>query len=549
MSHAGSRMGDNEVDDRIDQFEENHEDPPPFYDDPERLIRERNRIAGEAARRDQGPLEVGKGAGPRPIPRQPTPPTQQQVPRHEPARDAYYEELDEFHEPTMGELSAPNFRNQPWCIYEVPELENIAINTAVVHHLPKFSGTQGESATMHFQHFHGICQNLRPYGVEVEDFKLKAFYFSLIDAARDWFLSFPSGSIRTWGQMQKKFLDKYYPAGRAMQVRRQLQEIKQGANESMYEYLEKFNRLERSCCNLGLPEKLILEYLLDGFRPLDKMLLDASTGGTMMSLPLSGIRAPVTKVAENARFREETTRQEEFSRTKSVAKADTPANPMAEEMKQMKEMMVQLMRRQPVQVKPCEFCSATDHKTDACPTLFEEDPAEVNAVDGHQGYSYHPGPNQAYGRPPVGQNWRNDAPREQSGPGQYQRGQSHDQAGPSNRGQNKSLEDVVKELAASTQQLAATMHQNQAKTDGAIIDLSKQMSQLATTVAELKSEPGRLPSQTVQNPQGNVSVVTLRSAGRIVDEPVESDEEERPTTPKEEQIEFEAFGTLEQDAP
>ncbi|CAM8940773.1 unnamed protein product [Rhodiola kirilowii] len=115
----------------------------------------------------------------------------------------------------MGELSAPNFWNQPWCIYDGPELEGIVINTAVVHHLPKFSGRHGESATTHLQRFHGICQNLRPYGV-VEDFKLMAFYFSLIDAANDWFLSLPSGSIQTWDQMQKKFQAKYYPPARAM---------------------------------------------------------------------------------------------------------------------------------------------------------------------------------------------------------------------------------------------------------------------------------------------------------------------------------------------
>ncbi|CAM8951084.1 unnamed protein product [Rhodiola kirilowii] len=93
---------------------------------------------------------------------------------------------------------------------------------SVVHNLPKFSGTHGESATTHLQCLHGICQNLKPNRVNIDDFKLKAFYFSLIDSANDWFLSLPSGSIRTWPQMQKKFLDKYYPAGRAMQVRRQL---------------------------------------------------------------------------------------------------------------------------------------------------------------------------------------------------------------------------------------------------------------------------------------------------------------------------------------
>ncbi|CAM8957023.1 unnamed protein product [Rhodiola kirilowii] len=96
-----------------------------------------------------------------------------------------------------------------------------------------------------------------------------------------------------------------------MQVRKQLQDLRQGPNESMYDYLEKFNHLEHSCCNLGLPEKLIIEYLLEGRRPLDNMLLDASAGGTIMNLPLGRIRKLIADVAENARFREETTQKDQ----------------------------------------------------------------------------------------------------------------------------------------------------------------------------------------------------------------------------------------------
>ncbi|CAM8940976.1 unnamed protein product [Rhodiola kirilowii] len=306
------------------------------------------------------------------------------MPRREPVFDDYYGDNDNYREPTLGELSAPDFRVQPWCIYEGPELENIVINTSVAHNLPKFSGTRGESAMTHLQRLHGICQNLKPNGVNVDDFKLKAFYFSPIDTANDWFLSLPSGSIRTWAQMQKKFLDKYYPAGRAMQVRRQLQDIKQGPKETMYDYLEKFNHLERSC-----------------------------SGGSMMNLSLSGVRQLINNVAENARFREETTRQEEFSRSKNVAKAETSVDSMTEEMKQLKEMMMQILRRQPVPVKPCEFCGSTDHKTDACPTLIEEEPAEVNVVGGYQGYNNNhnsndrAGQNRQYGQA-TNSNWHNN---------------------------------------------------------------------------------------------------------------------------------------------
>ncbi|CAM8900251.1 unnamed protein product [Rhodiola kirilowii] len=47
------------------------------------------------------------------------------------------------------------------------------------------------------------------------------------------------------------------------------------------------------------------------------------------------------------------------------------------------------------------------------------------------------------------------------------------------------------------------------------------MSQLATSVSTLTNEPGRLPSQTIQNPKGNVNAVTLRSGRKLVVKPME----------------------------
>ncbi|CAM8934936.1 unnamed protein product [Rhodiola kirilowii] len=249
MSRAGSHHND-EVNDKVNLFGQNDEEQP-YYDDPEQLIKDQRAREREAIRRNQGQPEVWNGAGPGQPPRRPLPPNQQ-MPRQRPVYEEYYED-EILREPTMGELSAPDFRNQPWCIYEDPEIENISINTSVVHNFPKFSGAHGESATTHLQRLHGICQNLKPNGVNVEDFKLKAFYFSLVDSANDWFLSLPSGSIRTWAQMQKKFLDKYYPAGRAMQVRRQLQDIRQGPNETMYDYSENSTAKREAAALLDCP--------------------------------------------------------------------------------------------------------------------------------------------------------------------------------------------------------------------------------------------------------------------------------------------------------
>ncbi|CAM8982187.1 unnamed protein product [Rhodiola kirilowii] len=51
------------------------------------------------------------------------------------------------------------------------------------------------------------------------------------------------------------------------------------------------------------------------------------------------------------------------------------------------------------------------------------------------------------------------------------------------------------------------------------------MSQLATSMSTLTNEPGRLPTQPIQNPKENVSVVTLRSGRKIDVQPMEMEEE------------------------
>ncbi|CAM8914239.1 unnamed protein product [Rhodiola kirilowii] len=248
MSHAGSRVGDN-INEEVEQGIRNMEGALPQHDE-QGPIRQNGEIRGAAPEQLQHqppfqpqPYQPYPQYQPQPYQQYPPPPYKpypqppyQQYPPlpylpHQPypphprplqqpaVRDDDHEENYDP-EPTMGELSAPNFKDQSWCIYEGPDLEAIAINTSIIHHLPKFSGMKGESATGHLQRYHGSCQNLKPYGVGVDDFKLKAFYFSLTDSATDWFLSLPSGSIYTWEQMQRSFLTKYYPAGRAMQVRR-----------------------------------------------------------------------------------------------------------------------------------------------------------------------------------------------------------------------------------------------------------------------------------------------------------------------------------------
>ncbi|CAM8927904.1 unnamed protein product [Rhodiola kirilowii] len=182
---------------------------------------------------------------------------------------------------------------------------------------------------------------------------------------------------------------------------------------------------------------------------------------------------------------------------------------MPEEMTQMKEMIMQLLQKQTVRVRPCEFCGSTDHKTDACPTMIEVNPVEANAVGGYPGYNNNksvPQLAQSFYQP-LHQQYNQDAPSA----GQYQASSSNQQEGP-----KKSLEDMLMQLSGIVQQLNTTMHQNQAETK----DLKNQISQLAASVSALANESGRLISQTIQIMQEDMNALTLRSGKTLVGKPL-----------------------------
>ncbi|CAM8909854.1 unnamed protein product [Rhodiola kirilowii] len=141
--------------------------------------------------------------------------------------------------------------------------------------------------------------------------------------------------------------------------------------------------------------------------------------------------------------------------------------------------------------------------------------------------SFYQPPHRKYNQniPPAGQYQQRGPNQYQAGPNNHQ-GPNQYQAGPSHQGLSKPIKDVVKELAS-------TVHRNMAKTDGAIADLTKHMSQLAISISALTNDPGRLPSQTIQNPRGNVNAVTLRSGKKLVIQPIEQEEDESPELPEE----------------
>ncbi|KAL9232805.1 hypothetical protein vseg_007870 [Gypsophila vaccaria] len=122
---------------------------------------------------------------------------------------------------TIKQLTAPDLTNQPLCITYLPlgEGVNFELKSGLIHLLPTFHGLSTEDPNKHLSDFHIIFSSMKPTGVTDEQLKMRAFPFSLKDAARDWLYYLPQGGIDTWLKIKKAFLEKYFPASRASQLK------------------------------------------------------------------------------------------------------------------------------------------------------------------------------------------------------------------------------------------------------------------------------------------------------------------------------------------
>ena len=77
---------------------------------------------------------------------------------------------------------------------------------------------------------------MKPIGIFVEQVKLRAFPFSLADSAKEWLYYLPSRTITTWNEMNKVFLEKYYPSSKATTFGKEICAIRQEGGETLYEY-------------------------------------------------------------------------------------------------------------------------------------------------------------------------------------------------------------------------------------------------------------------------------------------------------------------------
>ncbi|KAK4389740.1 hypothetical protein Sango_2311000 [Sesamum angolense] len=206
---------------------------------------------------------------------------------------------------------------------------------------------------------------MRPQGITEEQIKLRAFPFSLADQAKDWLYFLPSGSITTWNDLKRQFLEKYFPASRATTICKEISEIRQFAGESLFEYWGRFNELVKSCPHHQIPDHLLIQYFYEGLSCMDRKLIDAASGGALFNKTPTEARNLISIMASNTQ--QFGTRYDDPPRKSnevSIAAFDDRLNELTS---LVKKLAVERTRH----VKACGICNSLEYVIDMCPTLQE----------------------------------------------------------------------------------------------------------------------------------------------------------------------------------
>ncbi|KAH6781864.1 hypothetical protein C2S51_007157 [Perilla frutescens var. frutescens] len=254
-------------------------------------------------------------------------------------------------------------------------------------------------------------------------------------------------------------------------------------NESFYDYWCRFQSMLIKCPQHQITYHDLIQYFVSGLRPQDKIIVNASCGESILNkLPTEAFRILAEMANEN--------RDESAEGTRTVLDAGKSTH-LKVKLERILDQMEKVMNHTGAPKKRvCRVCKSVAHFTDECPTLQEEDIAKVNSLGGYNNNRRYDSHSQTYNpgwRDHENFRWKmNDAHQPDLPP-------------PSPRAREEpSLAKLVHALAKENVKSHQENERFKQETRAGLQHMSKQISQLAQDLAQLKERNGQLLSQVAQ---------------------------------------------------
>nr|GLL33619.1 uncharacterized protein LOC109169442 [Ipomoea trifida] len=169
----------------------------------------------------------------------------------------------------------------PSCIVLSDAARNYELKTVHYNQLPSFHGSANEDTLTFIRDFYGIVQHFPLNDLTEDALRMRCFPYTLKDAAKTWFMTLTPGSLRTWPEVYKKFIGKFYSHAKTAELRRKIATFSQAEGEPFHEAWERFNMLLIQCPHHGYPLELQNQTFYDGLTQTSQSMVDNAAGGAM----------------------------------------------------------------------------------------------------------------------------------------------------------------------------------------------------------------------------------------------------------------------------
>src|SRR4051812_14768465 len=271
----------------------------------------------------------------------------------------------------LGDYGATNTPGGRLTIVNQPvNATNFQLHPSIINQLERkpFTGKVNEDANKHLQRFLTMSTTLKIEGHTEEAKKLRMFSFTLAEEAEEWFYSLPAGSITSWEEMEKAFLNEYFPASVFIRKRYDILNFKQKEGEPLGDAYKRFKRILVACPTHNMDKTEQMQVFVNGLRMKTKQLIDTAAGGSTNFTTASGIIKIIEAIAANEHLElyDRYANKPEGSidlklETSKIRVEDAISAEVEKRLKAMNIGTQQVAQVQQAQPVICEICSGPHH--------------------------------------------------------------------------------------------------------------------------------------------------------------------------------------------
>ncbi|XP_074266205.1 uncharacterized protein LOC141588672 [Silene latifolia] len=241
----------------------------------------------------------------------------------------------------------------------------------------QFRGGATENPNEHLNEFLDSCDMFRANGVSEDVIRLRLFPYSLRGSAKEWLKSCEPDSFRTWDDVSKAFLNKYFPPQRTAKIKSELQGFTQHDDETLYKAWERYKGLQRLCPHHGIGDDELINNFYEGLSNEMKMNLDFGSGnGALDKIDHKKAKELIEEMASQT-FHWNNDRHERKGKSNVESTNNVEVKGLIEELKQQIVLLnssntSRNSSSSRSQVYCCEICGDQGHSPNECPLIMGE---------------------------------------------------------------------------------------------------------------------------------------------------------------------------------